>query len=282
MKKLNLKKIITMGLITTSILGVTSIGASANYKLSENWKHDSIGWWYVQGNSYDRGWNKIDGYWYYFNTDGYMKTGWLQEGGKWYYLGGNGQMAIGASLIDGQMSNFDNNGVWIGYATQGIFDKGATIISNFTLEQAIQKAKLNTSDFFGSTNYEITSGGYNGYPVENKIHVKDNGDKLYTYRTLGVIDKTTGEYLGYMDVYEFGSYIEYYSTGGLTFSDEPSFNEETFDKRGDWKAMNAANTTVSKTQEQLDQEEMDRMSNPEYRKGHMDEYNRLVAKYGNE
>lgn len=58
MKKTNLKKIIAMGLITTSILGGNLIGASAVYKLSENWKHDSTGWWYTEGNSYAIGWRK--------------------------------------------------------------------------------------------------------------------------------------------------------------------------------------------------------------------------------
>ncbi len=69
MRKINLKKIITMGLITTSILAVAPVGASAEWRQSNN------GWWYAEGNSYSRGWKNIGGSWYYFDNNGYMKAG---------------------------------------------------------------------------------------------------------------------------------------------------------------------------------------------------------------
>ena len=38
------------------------------------WRKDSKGWWYNNGNSYYTGWKHIDSNWYYFYSDGYMAT----------------------------------------------------------------------------------------------------------------------------------------------------------------------------------------------------------------
>ena len=46
------------------------------------------------------GWKKIDGLWYYINSDGSMATGWLLDGSTWYYLNPDGSMAAGW-LLDG-------------------------------------------------------------------------------------------------------------------------------------------------------------------------------------
>lgn len=67
MKKLKLIRVIANSLLVISVLVLNPIGASAE------WKQDSTGWWYSDGNSYYLDWHKIDGKWYYFNKDtGYM------------------------------------------------------------------------------------------------------------------------------------------------------------------------------------------------------------------
>jgi len=81
MKRKIIKKVICIGLLSISLLGFSSIGASAE------WKSDSNGWWNTEGNSYSTGWNEIGGNWYYFYSDGYMAQN--QYIGN-YYLGNNG------------------------------------------------------------------------------------------------------------------------------------------------------------------------------------------------
>lgn len=54
------------------------------------WQQNNKGWWYSNNNSYSVGWEQIDGNWYYFKYDGYMKTGWIKYDDTWYYLGSSG------------------------------------------------------------------------------------------------------------------------------------------------------------------------------------------------
>lgn len=54
---------------------------------SSEWKQDSKGWWYTEGNSYATGWRLIQGNWYYFNPDGYMACDTIIDD---YYLGYDG------------------------------------------------------------------------------------------------------------------------------------------------------------------------------------------------
>jgi hypothetical protein len=89
MKSLKLKKIISAAVAALTIAALSPIGASAA------WKQNSKGWWNTEGSSYSVGWRSISGSWYYFNSDGYMKTGWVNDGGTWYYLQSSGAMKTG-------------------------------------------------------------------------------------------------------------------------------------------------------------------------------------------
>ncbi|BCZ46403.1 hypothetical protein psyc5s11_24700 [Clostridium gelidum] len=103
MRRSKLTKTIASLLILSSILVLNPIGANAE------WKQDSNGWWNTEGTSYSVGWKEIDGKWYYFGQDGYMKTGWIKYGGKSYYLNSDGSMAHDAT-IDGLTVGSD--GAW--------------------------------------------------------------------------------------------------------------------------------------------------------------------------
>jgi len=96
-------KRITASLVTGIILLVAvPIAAQAEWRQSNN------DWWYSQGSSYATSWTKIDGQWYYFDYNGYMKTGWVNDNGNWYYFYGDGTMAHD-TLIEGYYLNSSGN-----------------------------------------------------------------------------------------------------------------------------------------------------------------------------
>jgi hypothetical protein len=89
MKNFKLKKLVAVALTVMTIATVLPIGASAA------WKQDSKGWWNTEGKSWSVGWRSINGSWYNFGSDGYMKTGWVNDGGKWYFQAPSGEMKTG-------------------------------------------------------------------------------------------------------------------------------------------------------------------------------------------
>ena len=102
MTTLKIKKVLLSTLVTVSVLVIMPIGAHAELK------RDSNGWWNKDGDSYSIDWKNIDGEWYYFDNNGYMKTGWIQSENKWYYLYDCGSMARNTK-VNGTV---DFEGVW--------------------------------------------------------------------------------------------------------------------------------------------------------------------------
>ena len=94
--------------ITGSIVATIIVLASAPLAANAEWRQSNNGWWYSQGSSYATNWAKIDGQWYYFDFNGYMKTGWIKDNGNWYYLNKDGTMAYD-TIIDGYYIN--SNGI---------------------------------------------------------------------------------------------------------------------------------------------------------------------------
>lgn len=106
MKKLRLTQLVASVLLVSSVLVLNPIRANAE------WRQDSNGRWYAEGNSWATGWKQIDGKWYYFDSNGYIKYGWIQYGSNWYYLMNvTGAMATNI-IVDTHI--IDSNGVWIG------------------------------------------------------------------------------------------------------------------------------------------------------------------------
>ncbi len=71
-------------------------------------------WYYFQTNGVmlASSWNKQSGKWYYYQEDGTRKTGWLTLDDKRYYLKSNGAMAVNETMtIGGKQWSFDSNGI---------------------------------------------------------------------------------------------------------------------------------------------------------------------------
>lgn len=104
MKKQNLKRIITIGLIAIGILTIIPTIALAA------WKENNIGWWYTEGQDYATDWKYINEEWYYFDNNGYMKTGWIYDNGNWYFANYDGEMQTGLIQVDGKTYNLSSSG----------------------------------------------------------------------------------------------------------------------------------------------------------------------------
>lgn len=93
------KRLIASFMMALSLLAFTPVAANAE------WKSDSKGWWYSEGNSYAQWWKQIDGKWYYFYSDGYMaKNTWMGD----YYLGSDGAWTTAPAATTSSVRISDN------------------------------------------------------------------------------------------------------------------------------------------------------------------------------
>lgn len=110
------KKLFTTFLLTTVLTFAASMSAFAG-----NWRQDATGWWYQNddGSWTANAWSSHNGFWYHFDTNGYMQTGWLKDGNTWYYLKDSGAMAanewVGNYYLNGSGSMLTNTYTPDGY-----------------------------------------------------------------------------------------------------------------------------------------------------------------------
>lgn len=91
----NIKTAVAVFLATVMIILVNPINANAE------WKCNSVGWWYTEGNSYATGWRYIGGEWYYFYGSGYMAHDTSING---FYVNSNGEWIQYLSAYDAEMA----------------------------------------------------------------------------------------------------------------------------------------------------------------------------------
>ena len=138
MKLKKLKSLIAISICALIVVTTCPVSVSAA------WKQDSTGWWNTEGNSYSIGWRSIDNTWYYFGSDGYMKTGWINDNGTWYYTDNSGAMKTGW---------INDNGIWYYTNASGAMQTGLVTINNNTYY-------LNESGAMQTGNVTINGANY--------------------------------------------------------------------------------------------------------------------------
>lgn len=73
-------------------------------QIGGNWRNYQDGVKYIRqdGSSPAGQWEKISGYWYYFDANGYRATGWQVVDNSWYYMNQDGKMAVEWQEIEGK------------------------------------------------------------------------------------------------------------------------------------------------------------------------------------
>lgn len=219
MKKMNLTKLIGSLLVVAVVFQLNSI------KADSQWRQENKSWWNTEGNSWSVGWRFLEGKWYYYGQDGYMKTGWIQDNnGKWYYLNSNGSMESNTT-IDGYTLGLD--GAWI--------EKTQNNSQESTIKQNIlSNVNLNATSISGVTGIKSTDvtkivfydgrGGINKpVKVEDKQKIKEFMEYLDGY----VIKKTKNpESIGWINTAEF--YVKDKVVMNITFVNPIIINEDYF------------------------------------------------------
>lgn len=107
MKRTILKRLMGAGLSFCSLMAMALMPQSA----MAAWKQNNVGYWYTEGNSWAVGWRNIEGCWYYFDANGYMKiSSWVETDGKWYFVSDTGSM-LRSTTVNGYVIGAD--GAWI-------------------------------------------------------------------------------------------------------------------------------------------------------------------------
>lgn len=169
----SIKRILSIGLISSSIMLLNPLGANAE------WKQDNHGWWNTEGNSWSIGWRQLDSKWYYFGQDGYMAHD---------------------TIIDNY--KIDNNGVWI----QNTSNTTNTSTENTTTSNSNNMTNLTNNTDNSSKNTAtntgiINNGIINNGTMTNNVNVNVEQDNSYQKQVKKIQDdnkKTENTYYQYM------------------------------------------------------------------------------------
>lgn len=122
---------------------------------------------------FNAGWKYINSSWYYFDTNGVMKTGWLYYGEHWYYLSSYGDMSV---------DEWDCiNSKWYHFYDSGVMETGWTYYkNNWYYLSPYGDMSVNEWNYINSNWYHFDQNGimqtgwflYNGnwyylYPANN-------------------------------------------------------------------------------------------------------------------
>ena len=237
MKSKKLKNLFSVLALASGIIlfNPTSVSAA--------WKYDGQGWWNTEGNSYSVGWKNINNQWYYFGSDGYMKTGWINVNGTWYYLNESGDMKTGWLYTGGLWYYLDNsgamrtgwinnNGTWYYTNESGAMQTGFLTLNNSTY-YLNQSGAMVTGDItidgikytFASSGEKITSSSVSNTTNQNTNNTEDSTGSSTSSGSGGggggsslPNNNNTTKFLGYSDLYGTWNINSYIKDSGMKTS----------------------------------------------------------------
>ena len=190
MEMKNFQKIIASVVTLITLLVITPMEAHAE------WKLNSTGWWYTEGNAWATGWRYIDGNWYYFYSDGYMAHNTTING---YYVNYNGVWTTTSNKKDIKMNIKVNNTIFT--ATLEDNDTTKTLIQQLPL--TVDMSDLNGNEKYNYLDNNLRADGASspGTINEGDLMLYSNNclvlfyktfNTSYSYVKLGHIDNTAG------------------------------------------------------------------------------------------
>lgn len=219
MKNAFLRKIISAGVVMSTLGTLAPLGVSAQWKQSNDntwsyldcnravtgWKNISgnwycfdsngkmkIGWiydngtWYYNTNSgaMQTGWVNVNGTWYYMDANGSMKTGWIYSNGLWYYADSTGAMQTGVVKVNGKTYYLNNSGAMqVGNVKIGnetyTFARNGQAIGNIPTANK----EFDSNNKLIKTNNTSTNSNSNSNSTTNNISVSTGGSKTITENT---------------------------------------------------------------------------------------------------
>lgn len=171
------RKLAILGLVSFTFLGVSSVGANAE------WKQNSDGQLYYLLNDgnilkdkwfYDKNTQKS----YHLNDKGIKDIGWKQINGVWYYFNNNGELLINTVTPDGY--KIGNDGAWI---------QNNIVDNSITNNGGINTNMINSNNNYGTINYNIDNS-----TNTTNIVIKDSSNDYYTKQEDSDFDEKLKEY----------------------------------------------------------------------------------------
>ncbi len=185
------------------------------------------------------GWQQVNGYWKYKNSDGSWATGWLNDGGTWYYLDANGYMLTGWVNVGDDWYYLEDNGamatgwvqvgdVWYYLEDNGAMATGWLLLDGVYYYLNESGAMVTGWQTVGESKYYFNTSGQMqvGWQTIDgaKYYFNTSGNMLTGSQTIG-----SSEY--YFD--QNGAM----QTGWLKINDEYSYFDATAGKQTDWQSF---------------------------------------------
>lgn len=182
---------------------------------SAGWVQSGNRWWYQNADgSYPAAqWQMIDGFYYYFDAEGWMTTGWQYVDGYWYYLDEQGRMTSGWKYLGGN---------WYYLNASGVMQTGMVTVGQYTYYMNEQGAEqfgwVQTGGVYDYYYFDFPSGRMvTGWKyIDNKwYYFASDGKMQYGWRDIDGYRYYLGPSGAMLTGWQYlGSYCYYFNTQG--------------------------------------------------------------------